>query len=49
MNRVPACPHCHIYKGLWSPMVKSKDGIFICKADMTHKFKRDREGNFHSA
>jgi hypothetical protein len=45
---MPACPHCHIYKGLWSPLTRNDDGQFICKINMAHKFTRDQDGNFHA-
>jgi len=44
---MPACPHCHIFKGLWSPLT-DKDGVYSCKINVTHKFTRDKSGNFHS-
>ncbi|MBI5227508.1 hypothetical protein HY988_02870 [Candidatus Micrarchaeota archaeon] len=45
---MPACPNCHTYKGLWSPLSESNEHVFSCKIDLTHKFKRDKDGNFHS-
>lgn len=45
---MPACPQCHIYKGLWSPLKQDKEGHFICSVNSMHKFTRDRDGNFHS-
>jgi hypothetical protein len=45
---MPACPHCHIYKGLWSPLTRNEDGQFICRINLTHRFTRDRDGNFHA-
>ncbi|MFH1785981.1 MAG: hypothetical protein ABH842_06135 [Candidatus Micrarchaeota archaeon] len=44
---MPACPDCHIFQGLWSPM-NEKKGVFVCKANKQHIFTRDKEGNFHS-
>lgn len=44
---MPACPNCHTFKGLWSPL-SERDGFFVCKVDSSHKFTRDRDGNFHS-
>lgn len=44
---MPSCPTCHIYKGLWSEL-KQNGELYICKIDLTHKFTRDKEGNFHS-
>jgi len=43
-----SCPTCHIYKGLWSPLNKNKEGVYICKVNGMHKFTRDTDGNFHS-
>jgi len=43
-----ACPHCHIYKGLWSPLIRSKDNIYICQSDVSHRFSRDRDGNYRA-
>ncbi|MFH0738095.1 MAG: hypothetical protein V1827_05435 [Candidatus Micrarchaeota archaeon] len=45
---MPACPHCHIYKGLWSPLAQGENGHFVCKMNVSHRFTRDRDGNFHS-
>lgn len=45
---MPSCPTCHIFKGLWSPMSRNND-IFVCSVDGSHRFTRDREGNFHKA
>jgi len=45
---MPACPHCHIFKGLWSPLSAGEDGQFVCKVNPAHRFTRDGEGNFHS-
>lgn len=45
---MPACPNCHVYKGLWSPLSESKGGVYICKVNITHKFTRDNDGNFHT-
>lgn len=42
-----ACPHCHIYKGLWSPMTMNDNGQFVCRIDVAHRFTRDVDGNFH--
>jgi hypothetical protein len=42
-----ACPHCHIYKGMWSPLSRKKDGTYICQTNGKHRFKRDNEGNYH--
>gem|GEM_PF-1625584 len=42
-----SCPNCYIYKGTWIPMTE-KEGVFYCKDEITHKFKRDKDGNFHS-
>ncbi len=44
---MPACPNCHIFKGLWSPLAE-KNGIFVCKIDGSHRYTRDKDGNFHS-
>ncbi len=46
---MPACPHCHVYQGLWSPLSRNEEGLFICKINLAHKFTRDKDGNFHSA
>jgi len=45
---MPACPNCHIFKGLWSPLAKTNDNVFVCKMNGAHKYTRDAEGNFHS-
>lgn len=45
---MPACPQCHIYQGLWSPL-KENQGFFVCSVNNMHRFTRDRDGNFHSA
>ncbi|NYZ74574.1 hypothetical protein H0O00_05500 [Candidatus Micrarchaeota archaeon] len=45
---MPACPNCHVYKGLWSPLSANNEGVFVCKINSSHKYKRDRDGNFHS-
>lgn len=45
---MPACPNCHIYQGLFSPLSRNDAGVFVCKCNSTHKFTRDRDGNFHS-
>jgi hypothetical protein len=43
-----ACPSCHIFKGLFSDMKQNKKDVFVCPANPSHKFTRDKEGNFHS-
>lgn len=43
-----ACPDCHIYKGLWSPLTKNDKGVFVCRINAAHKYTRDNEGNFHT-
>ncbi|MBI5047004.1 hypothetical protein HZC07_04730 [Candidatus Micrarchaeota archaeon] len=45
---MPACPNCHIFNGLWSPLSVTKEEIYVCKANGAHKYKRDTDGNFHS-
>jgi len=45
---MPACPNCHVYKGLWSPLSSTSEGVFVCKINVSHKYKRDKDGNFHS-
>lgn len=42
-----ACPHCHIYKGMFSDMTENKEGVYVCPADFRHRFNRDKDGNFH--
>ncbi len=43
-----ACPNCHVYKGIFSDMKQNKEGVFVCPSNPVHKFKRDKDGNFHS-
>ncbi len=43
-----SCPNCHIYQGLWSPLTQTEGGQYICKVNSTHRFTRDRDGNFHT-
>jgi len=45
---MPACPTCHIFKGLWSDLKLADDGTYVCGIDRTHRFNRDKDGNFHS-
>jgi len=45
---MPACPNCHIYQGLFSPLNRDDKGLFVCKNNQAHKFTRDKDGNFHS-
>ena len=42
-----ACPHCHIYKGIFSDMKQNSEGKYVCPANPAHKFTRDSDGNFH--
>jgi len=44
---MPACPTCHIYEGLWSPL-NQKDGMFVCQVNRLHKFTQDKDGYFHT-
>ena len=44
---MPACPDCHIFKGLWSPLAE-KEGVFVCKIEIAHRYTRDKDGNFHT-
>lgn len=44
---MPACPTCHVYNGMWSPL-KEKNGLFVCQSNSMHAFTRDNDGNFHS-
>jgi len=45
---MPACPSCHVYKGLFSPLSRKDGEVYVCSIDHKHAFKRDKEGNFHS-
>jgi hypothetical protein len=45
---MPACPNCHVYKGMFSPLNRNESGFFVCKSNNMHRFTRDKEGNFHS-
>jgi len=45
---MPGCPSCHIYKGLFSALKKSREGAYVCPANPAHKFRRDKDGNFHT-
>jgi len=45
---MPGCPECHTKKGLFSELTKKDDEIWTCPTNPTHKYKRDRDGNFHS-
>ena len=47
VHHMPACPDCHIFKGLWSELTE-KEGVFVCKVNIAHRYKRDKDGNFHS-
>ena len=29
-------------------MKQNKEGVFVCPSNPVHKFKRDKDGNFHS-
>lgn len=44
---MPACPDCHIFKGLWSEL-KEEKSVFVCRINPAHKYTRDSDGNFHS-
>lgn len=44
---MPTCPECHFQKGLYSPLKKENENVWICKI-AAHKFTRDKEGYFHS-
>ncbi|MGV8085753.1 MAG: hypothetical protein ACP5N9_05895 [Candidatus Bilamarchaeum sp.] len=45
---MPACPDCHIFKGLWSELKESNESKFVCSINRTHVYTRDKEGNFHA-
>ena len=44
---MPACPTCHLYSGLWSPL-NEKEGMFVCQNNRLHKFTPDKDGYFHT-
>lgn len=46
-EKMPTCPDCHIYQGLWSELRKSENGEFVCKVNPAHIYTRDKKGYFY--
>lgn len=46
-EKMPSCPDCHIFKGLWSELKAKDNGEFICGVNPAHTYLKDERGYFH--